>query len=160
MTMWIVLGSLIGVVVIFLVVTSVLDRKKNKKIKIEKESLKKEVASSGKSVSEEVKKVVKENEETLKSFIPSVGEIKMSDINRKAKENLKTIKNSRNFKLLSHDSTISEDFDKHLKNMIKEKSNNWSKRNKEDINFFENYKAPAKKVVSEIKKKTKKKGSK
>lgn len=156
MVMWIVLGSLIGVVVIFLVVTSTLDRKKKKKTGLAKAELLKEASSAGKNISDKVNNVIKENEKTLKNFVPSVGDIKMSDINNKAKNSLKEIKSSRDFKLLTHDEFVAAKFELNIKVLIKEKSNNWAKRNKAEIKFFKEYKPAVKKVAPVTKKRKKK----
>ena len=158
MTMWIILGGLIGVVVIFLLVTTTLDRKKKKRVKIEKAELAKGVESSGTNISKKVTRLVAKNKKLLDNFVPSIGKFKMSDINKKAKDELKVIKESEDFKLIKHMEKEYVKFEKHTNNLIENKSNNWDKNNKDDISFFKEYKfVPEKKEVS---KKGKKKGKK
>ena len=155
LTMWIILGGLIGVVVIFLLVTTTLDRKKKKKVAAKKKTLDAGVAASGKNISNEVKRVVKRNEKLLKDFVPSIGKLKMSDINMKSKDALVKLKKSEDFKLLKHIEKEFKSFSIHLNNLIENKSNNWAKGNKADIKFFEDYKFVVP-VVTKGKKKNKK----
>lgn len=162
MTMWIILGGLIGLVVIFLVVTSVLDRKKRRKVMAEKAELDVKVGNSGANVSKAVMKVVRANEKLLTNFVPSVGKTKMSDINNKAKAKLIEIRNSEDFKLLRHNEEEDKSFSDNLEALIHEKSNNWSKRNISNIEFFKEYKKqePKKDESKKEKSKAKKKGKK
>ena len=142
MVMWIVLGSLIGVVVIFLVVTTTLDRRKNKKIVFEKKALSTKVNEAGTSVASQVSLIIKNNDEKLKTFVPAVGKTKMSDINKNARDSLKKIHLSSDYKLLKHVEGRNEIFDKNILPLIKNKSNNWEKRNVENKKFFVEYKTP------------------
>lgn len=100
MIMWIVLGVLIGLVVLFLVVTSILDRKKTKKINAAKAILKAEADSAEDKVLIFANKIITENQKLLDEFVPSIGKLKMIDVRNKAKEALKIIKSSKNFKIL------------------------------------------------------------
>lgn len=100
MIMWIVLGVLIGLVVLFLVVTSVLDRKKTKKINAAKAILKAEADSAEGKILIFANKIFEKNQKLLDEFIPSIGKIKMIDVRNKAKDALKILKSSKNFKIL------------------------------------------------------------
>lgn len=151
-TMWIILGGLIGIVVIFLLVTSILDKKKRKKIIAEKKELDFQVENSGVNISKQIITVVKNNEKELKDFVPSVGNKKMSDINNKAKNKLLEIKSSQDFKLLKHNEDDNKLFSKNLDILLHEKSNNWAKRNADIIAFFQNYQKPKPKAIDKKKK--------
>ncbi|WKX02793.1 MHJ_0274 family protein [Candidatus Mycoplasma mahonii] len=158
-TIWIVLGGLIGVVVIFLVVTTTLDRKKNRKLKVEKTKLDSEVKESGTKIAQEITKIVDNNNIMLKNFVPSIGKLKMSDINSIAKKELQDIQKSRTFKLIQHNKEEYDKFKKNLDTLIKNKSNNWLKNNEQGISFFKNYKfkdPTPPKSKKEAKKKSKK----
>ncbi len=155
MTMWIILGSLIGVVVIFLLVTTTLDRKKKKKIMVEKKEIALEVKDSGSNVSKEIKKIITKNTKDLKEFVPSIGKLKMSDINNNASKELKKIQQTKDFKLIKHNEEEYVLFSKHIKSLIATKSNNWDKLCSKDLEFFVNYK-PFKKVEKQELKKPKK----
>ena len=139
-TMWIILGGLILIVVVFLVVTSILDRKKRKKVVAQKKELDFRVWNSGANISKQIIKVVQNNEKELKDFVPSVGNKKMSDINNKAKKKLVEIRASEDFRLLKHNKDENKLFSENLDILIREKSNNWAKRNLKNIDFFRNYK--------------------
>ena len=159
-TMWIILGGLIGLVVIFLIVTSVLDKKKTKKIQIEKKELNEKISVSGEKISKEIMKVVRANERSLANFVPSVGKKKMSDINNEAKNKLIEIRNSRDFRLVKHNEKEENLFKTNIDALIKEKSNNWNKRNQPNIDFFANYKKPEPEKKETKKNKSEKKDKK
>lgn len=152
MQTYIILGVIAGVIVIFIGGISILEKKKNKKIKIERSKLEKEIKFCGENVAQSVVKIVNQNAKDLIKFVPSVGALKMSDINQKARKSLLEIKHSKNFRLLREHSNEWNDFKKNFEALLGEKSNNWPKRNQENINFFQTYKRQ-----EEPKKETKKK---
>lgn len=156
MSTYIILGVIAGVIVIFIVGISVVEKKKNRKLKIAQDKLEKEIKISGQSVANKIMAIVKTNEENLKNFVPSVGKLKMSDINNEAKKQLLIIKNSKNYRLIQENNEEWINFKKHLEALLGEKSNNWQKRNKTNIDFFANYKP--KSEEPKVSEKTKKKG--
>lgn len=152
-TMWIILGSLIGLVIIFLVVTSIFDRKKRTKALAEQKEIDFKVDNSGTNVSKAAVKAINTNEKELKNFVPAVGKKKMSDINSKAKMALQKIKDTEDFKFLKHNEVEFKEFSANIDALIQEKSNNWSKRNAKNIEFFKNYKAAPKPTPKKVKSK-------
>lgn len=159
MTVWIVLGVLIFMVSVFLVVTSILDRKKNKKLKLEKETLQKEILLSGSKIAKQVLEVWQNNDLKLKKFVPSVGKMKMVDINNDAKNALLRIQSSRNYSLIKGNEEEFEIFSTQFKELLSEKSNNWQKRNIKNLQYFKNYQ-PISKDKEALEKKSKSKLSK
>ncbi len=130
--MWIVLGALILIVVGFLVFTSIVERRKNKKLKAEKAKIDKIKESAIEHVSILINLIADFNSKKLKTFIPSVGKLKMSDINNLAKKELTNIENSDDIKYMKeHDIFL-----KHFYNLLKEKSNNWNKKQAESLKYF------------------------
>lgn len=124
--MWIVLGSLIGLVALFIVVTTILDRKKRKKLKIIEQQTKAETEEAKLEILYFASEIINGNEKLLKNFVPSVGKLKMSDIRNCAKEAIKKLMASKEFKLV-----VDEDDSIRLIEAINklktENSNVWSK---------------------------------
>ena len=136
MTIWIIIGSLVGLVAIFLVVMSIKDRKKAKKEQIEVKELEKQKEESRENVLIYLNEVILDNEKLLKSFIPSVGKIKMGDIKTKARKQLSFYKKENAYKLAMESEKnlkIIEVFE----SFIKENSNIWSKKFKKEIDDIE-----------------------
>ena len=102
-TLWIILGVLVGAVIIFLVVASILDRRKQKKLQAELEVHNEAVQKSSGEVAIFINELVERNNKLLEEFVPSVGELKMSDIRSKAREALKDLKHSEEFSLISNE---------------------------------------------------------
>ncbi len=124
--MWIVLGSLIGLVAVFVVVTTILDRKKRKRIKVLENQNLAEIEEAKFEVLHFVEQVVQKNETLLKNFVPSVGKLKMSDIRKKAKEAIKKIIDSKEYKLIEHEEE-SENLIKVIDALKATNSNTWAK---------------------------------
>lgn len=106
--MWAVLGSLIGLVAIFLVVTTILDRKKRKKIKDLQKQNQAEIDEAKFEILYFVSEVMKSNSKLMKNFVPSVGKIKMSDIRTKGKDAIKKIMDSKEYKLIEDEADVKE----------------------------------------------------
>lgn len=124
--MWIVLGSLIGLVALFVVVTTILDRKKRKKIKAQETLNLAEIEEAKLEILYYVEQIVLSNEKLLKNFVPSVGKIKMSDIRSKAKEAIKKMMDSREYKLIEYEEE-SKELLKVISALKSANSNTWSK---------------------------------
>lgn len=124
--MWIVLGSLIGLVALFVVVTTILDRKKRKKIKAQETLNLAEIEEAKLEILYYVEQIVLSNEKLLKNFVPSVGKIKMSDIRNKAKEAIKKMMDSREYKLIEYEEE-SKELLKVISALKSANSNTWSK---------------------------------
>ena len=134
--MWIVIGVLLAVVVTFLVVASILDKKKTKKYKAEKEEKDKAMLLAGSEMELFISALIKENEKLLKNFTPSVGKLKMGDIRKKAKDAIKEFKESREYSYASN----SEDNEFILKltdELYKTNSNTWNKNFAKEIKKLE-----------------------
>jgi Na+-transporting methylmalonyl-CoA/oxaloacetate decarboxylase gamma subunit len=133
--MWIILGVLISVVVGFLIISAVLDKKKRKQASIkEKEAQESKKQARGR-VAILANVIVKENQKKLKEFIPSIGQLKMSDINNLAKDALEQIQKLSCFVLAKED----EEFVNQFNLLLKNKSNNWLKQNKKQIIFMQKF---------------------
>lgn len=124
--MWIVLGSLIGLVALFVVVTTILDRKKRKKIKAQETLNLAEIEEAKLEILYYVEQIVLSNEKLLKNFVPSVGKIKMSDIRNKAKEAIKKMVDSKEYKLIEYEEE-SKELLKVISALKSANSNTWSK---------------------------------
>lgn len=134
-TLWIILGVLIGVVAIFLVVASIKDRKKVKKVRaLEKQADLAAKASVG-SVAIYINVVAEENRKLLKHFIPSVGKVKMSDIRDKAKEALKELEQSDAY-TLALKSESKDGIKKGFEELKRSNSNTWDKKSAETLKYF------------------------
>ena len=142
MTLWIIIGSLVAVVAIFLVVMSIRDRKKLKVEKKQIEAKEKAINDSRENVIFYMNVVIEQNDKLLKEFIPSVGKLKMSDIRDRAKKALKEFKFEEEYKLAA-------DGEKNAKMLEvyslleKTNSNTWSKNLEKEVSDI-------KKEVSEM----------
>ncbi len=131
--MWGILGGLIAIVIGFLIISALLDRKKRKKAKLEKAETDKLKNAAVGNIAILMNIVVEKNEKKLAEFVPSVGKLKMSDINNIAKDEIKKIEKSDCFPYLKDGDILMENF----LIISKEKSNNWAKKNKEQIEYFQ-----------------------
>lgn len=136
-TMWIILGSLVGVVAIFLVVASILDRKKVKKVRAEKAEVTKLQQSARTNVAIWVNLVAKANSNLMKDFVPSVGSVKMSDIREKARKSLELLERKKEFKLAS-EAKENADLMKHYQELKDTNSNIWDTKLEATLKFFIN----------------------
>ncbi|TCG10476.1 MHJ_0274 family protein [Mycoplasma todarodis] len=130
--MWGILGGLIAIVIGFLVISAILDRKKRKKAKAEQAEIDKIKNSAIGNLAIMVNLVVEKNDKKLEEFVPSVGKLKMSDINNLAKEEFKRVETINWFQYLKEEDILMENFYA----IAKEKSNNWPKKNQEQIKYF------------------------
>ncbi len=130
--MWGILGGLIAIVIGFLVISALLDRKKRKKAKLEQAEIDKLKNAAVGNIAILINLIIKRNEKKLQEFVPSVGKLKMSDINNMAKDEMKKITETEWFKFLREEDILMENFSI----IAKEKSNNWIKKNKEQIKYF------------------------
>ncbi|CAM9124760.1 MHJ_0274 family protein [Mycoplasma todarodis] len=130
--MWGILGGLIAIVIGFLIISALLDRKKRKKAKIEKAEIDKLKNAAVGNMAILINLVVEKNKKKLKEFVPSVGKLKMSDINNMAKDEMKKIEKSDWFPYLKEEDILMENF----LVISKEKSNNWEKKNQKQIKYF------------------------
>lgn len=136
MIMWIILGSLIGIVAIFLIVTGVMDKKRSKKLKIQKqleENLRKD---STDLIALWIMIVVEENQRLLNEFIPSIGLIKMQNIKQTAKSALQLLTKEQAYKLIQKSNNYDET-KKFFNELLENSSNNWERNHFEAINFFQ-----------------------
>lgn len=99
---------MIGLVALFVVVTTILDRKKRKKIKAQETLNLAEIEEAKLEILYYVEQIVLSNEKLLKNFVPSVGKIKMSDIRNKAKEAIKKMVDSKEYKLIEYEEESKE----------------------------------------------------
>lgn len=134
-TLWIILGALVGVVAIFLVVASIKDRKKVKKVRaLEKQADLAAKASVG-SVAIYINIVAEQNRKLLKNFVPSVGKVKMSDIKDKAKIALKELEKSDAY-TLALKSESKDEIKKGFEELKQLNSNTWDKNATKTLQYF------------------------
>lgn len=134
-TLWIILGALVGIVAIFLIVASIKDRKKVKHVKeLEKQALLAAKASVG-SVAIYINLVAQANRKLLKHFVPSVGKLKMSDIKAKAKEALKELEKSDAY-TLALKSESKDKIKKGFEELKHSNSNTWDKNASQTLKYF------------------------
>lgn len=147
MVMWIVIGVLVGVVIIFLVVASVFDKKKAKKAKVANQKLEEQKAEAGEKVTLFLDEVVARNNKLLINFKPSVGNLKMGEIKSKARKALMEFKRTQEFKYAK----ASEKNTKLIKlyeDMHKDNSNVWMKHFAKELKALNN---DASKISKDIK---------
>lgn len=135
MVMWIILGTLIGVVAIFLIITSVLDKKKEKQFKARKAEESKEREASVGNVAIWINEISKRNEELLATFVPSIGEIKMKDVKSRAKASLSELIDSKAFAMAIASEKGNEIADA-IKTLDKTNANSWSKTCRKELDLF------------------------
>lgn len=155
MTLWIIIGSLVGVVAIFLVVMSIKDRKKTKlrEAELKEVNQKKSVANAQTIVF--LNELINKNEKILKDFVPSVGKYKMGDIREKAKKALNDFQKGTIYKFasdLEDNKKTMEIFDQFKTT----NSNTWSKKLANEIKELEEVqKEMQKDFIKEAKEETK-----
>lgn len=110
-TMWIILGALVGVVAIFLVVASVLDKKKQKKRKAELKIMEKAKEEAAERTMVFLMLAIEKNKEALKSFVPSVGKVKMGDIRKQSKAALSKFMKTNTYTFIKTGDTNKKIFD-------------------------------------------------
>ena len=133
--MWIVLGSLIGVVIIFLIVTTIFDRKKNKKVKIEADILLMEKRDASWKIAEKVNVVAAKNRKLLKEFVPSIGQYKMSEVKDIARKSLQDFLHTKDFKI-SKTLEENEEMIEKYKFLLKTPSTQWDKKHSDILKQF------------------------
>lgn len=138
MIMWIILGSLIAVVAIFLIFTGVMDRKKNKKIKFENQQLELMRQNASPLIAIWVKIVIDYNNHFLAIFKPSIGKFKMSDIRQAAKKSLQLLMQQKPYELIENSQDHVE-IKNRLFELLQNGSNNWNKNHHETIDFFQKH---------------------
>ncbi len=160
MTMWIVIGSLIGVVAIFLIVMSIRDKRKVKIVKKENEELELSRIQSKDNVIIFLNEIIDNNNVLLKNFVPSVGKYKMGDIRLGAKTTMEKFRRTKEFQLAStteKNEKLVETFEK----FYNINSNIWNKKlpieiseikkriSEMDKELIKNFKPEVKKLIKE-----------
>lgn len=160
MTLWIIIGSLVGVVAIFLVVMSLKDRKKMKVEKEEKKRVEKIRNDSRFNLIVFLNVLIQENEKLLGKFVPSVGQLKMGDIRAKAKKALKDFRSTEEFKHAEESENNKKLIEVYNK-FESANSNTWAKalnvevkdlekaQSELDTNFVKEYKSEVLKLIKE-----------
>jgi len=133
--MWIVLGSLVGVVIIFLIVTTILDRKKSKKTKLEADKLLVQKRESSWKIAEKVNLVAAKNRKLLDEFVPSIGKYKMSEVKDIARKSLQEFMHTKDFKIAKSLEENEEMIEKY-KLLLKTSSTQWDKKYSDVIQQF------------------------
>ncbi|MCK5867281.1 MAG: hypothetical protein KAG14_02695 [Mycoplasmataceae bacterium] len=152
MVIWIIIGSLIGIVGIFLITMTIMDKKKAKKHKIKIKELEIKKQESKDDVILFLVAVIEKNGKLLKNFKPSIGEYKMGDIRGAAHKSLKIFKQTSSYKL-AKDGENNKDLMQTYDNFFSENSNLWFKKFEKEIS---NLKISSKKISSEVIEKNKK----
>lgn len=138
MWMWIILGSLIGVVAIFLIFTGLMDRKRTKRLKIKNRQLAELRKDATSLIAIWVSIVIEHNSDALSRFIPSIGHFKMKDIRESAKKSLNLLINKTPYQLIKDSDDLQEkEVKQKLHELLHSSSNNWMKNHLKTIDFFQ-----------------------
>lgn len=134
--MWLVMGLLVGVMIIFLGFSFFRDKKKNKVIIYKKIELKNITDKTSKDISLRINTIVEVNNMKILNFVPSIGVLTMKEINSISKNMLKEIYKSNLFKKIYLADDYDPEFADSLKILIDTKSNHWNKRCEKEIKYF------------------------
>ena len=149
MTMWIILGSLVGVVMIFLVVASLLDRKKQKKQKAEIKIMEKAKEEAGDRTVVFLMLALEKNAKELKDFVPSVGKVKMGDIREKSKKAMAAFVKTNTYTFLKSSETNKKIFEI-FKKFNTTNSNIWDSKLAKEITVLKKKYVKIDKEIKEI----------
>lgn len=146
---WIIFGILIAVLVGFMVISWVRDKKKTKEITRKKIELRSKKAQKSKELAVRINLIIEKNEIEVKKVISQTSKFKMKNINFLSKSLLNKIKKDKIFKLLYVNSTQDDleeekqkgkkeetEMAKNLDVLINTKSNMWKKSCQKEIEFF------------------------
>ncbi|MDK2819740.1 MAG: hypothetical protein KFW07_02790 [Mycoplasmataceae bacterium] len=136
--MWLVMGLLVGVMILFLAISYFRDKKKNKVVIYKKIELKNITEKTSKEISLRINTIVEINNQHIDEFVPSIGKLKMIEINTISRSLLKEIYNSNIFKKIFLDPTYDQEFSINLKKLIDIKSNHWNKKCEQELKYFLN----------------------
>lgn len=134
--MWLVMGLLVGVMIMFLAFSFFRDKKKNKVVIYKKIELKNITEKTSKDISLRINTIVEINNEKVLNFIPSIGILTMMEINTISKNMLKEIYKSNLFKKIYLADDCDPEFADSLKKLIDTKSNHWNKKCDKEIKYF------------------------
>ncbi|WP_426461621.1 MHJ_0274 family protein [Mycoplasma hafezii] len=149
---WIVLGVLVLIIVVFFVYSWIKEKVDKKKIAQATQELKKETAIYWYELSTKLLALMDLNTEEQKNFKPSIGEHKMSELNLAAKRTLeKEIKSDR-FQSCFRDTEQHIAFVKTVFELKDTNSNLWDKKLPLDREYFASCIENAKKEVEEFQK--------
>lgn len=162
MVIWIVIGSLVGLIAVFLIVFSIKDRKKAKLIKEQKEEIEQKKNESSKNIVVFINELIKRNDKMLKNFVPSIGKVKMNDIRTSARKAISIFKEKQEYKM-ARESETEESIEilEILNKFNEENSNIWDKKLEAEIKllnkkqkeyekeFVDSYKKVVKKIINE-----------
>ncbi|NQZ66289.1 MAG: hypothetical protein HRT99_03690 [Mycoplasmatales bacterium] len=137
MTLWIIIGSLVGVVAIFLIVMSIRDKKKIKETKIANEKLEKSRVESKDNVKIFLNQVILKNQKLLDDFVPSVGKYKMGDIRAGSKAVFENFRKTEEYNL-AKSGEKNQDLMNIFENFSSTNSNVWPKKLKKEIEKIAN----------------------
>lgn len=135
LVLWIILGALIVVVFAFLVFTSVMDKKKEKKFKAQKAEEEKEKIASRGNIAIWINEIKKHNDALLGNFVPSVGKLKMGEIRTKARECVSELMASRAY-AMTKDTDANIDVVDAIKKIFETNSNIWGTNCTDEFKMF------------------------
>ncbi|MCK5807240.1 MAG: hypothetical protein KAG91_02505 [Mycoplasmataceae bacterium] len=152
MVIWIIIGSLVGVVAIFLITMTIIDKKKAKKSKNKAKEMEVKKEESRDDVILFLVSLIENNEKLLKNFKPSIGKYKMGDIRGIASRSLKLYKQTTSYKL-ARDGENNKSLVAVYNKFSTENSNLWSKKFEKEISDITK---ASKKISQVVKDKNKK----
>ncbi|MBN3534495.1 MHJ_0274 family protein [Mycoplasma procyoni] len=114
------------------------DRKKRKKIKLEKEKLAKEEKELMLHIVSKANWIIEKNDYKLEHFVVSIGDEKMKDINHWAQQGLKSFFELDGYKRIFVNNPYEKNdlLPEKLNDLITTKSNLWQKRCQDTIKYF------------------------
>lgn len=133
--LWVILGTLIAVVLAFLIFTSIMDKKKEKKFKEKKALEEKEKLAARGNVAIWINEIANQNNLLLSDFVPSVGKVKMGLIRLQAKKALEELLESKAF-LLASGTDANNDLVVAVKKLNITNSNIWDTNCKDELDLF------------------------
>ncbi|WP_128008856.1 hypothetical protein [Mycoplasma sp. ATU-Cv-508] len=132
---WIVLGSLLGTVVVFLLISALKDKRKNYVVKKETEKHEALKEHARQLVGIWVEIVDWHNQKLLDQFVPSIGKIRMSEIRHRARTALELLTEKQEFQIMS-ESEANQDMVQAFEKLRRSNSNNWTKNNRDELKLF------------------------
>ncbi|WGI36814.1 MHJ_0274 family protein [Mesomycoplasma lagogenitalium] len=138
-TVGIILGILIAGIIALIVFQVIVDRKKKRKLKKQRDELTKLEQKVLLEVVAKVNSIIEVNQHNLDNFVVSIGERKMKDIIFWAKSNLKEVTETEEYKKAFIDNPFEKNelLQENIEILIASRSNGWSKRNSKEIEYFQ-----------------------
>ncbi|MCE6115545.1 MHJ_0274 family protein [Mycoplasmopsis agalactiae] len=126
LTMWIILGVLVGIILAMFIISSAKNKINKKRKEKQDAEFRKKAAEYANLIAIRLKCLMDVNEEYLQKFEPSIGAFKMRDIVSVANKYLKTIEDDLEFKEYIISSDANSEFLKDFITLTHTRCNNWT----------------------------------